>query len=65
MGTHRNQTRFEEGVAMFKTNFEKLSEAARDENFCVGCLQIRTDVPVTMNLCYQCGGGEIPKEELH
>jgi len=46
-------------------DFEKLSEAARDERFCVVCFRIRKDVPVEANCCYECGGGLIPKEELH
>ena len=45
-------------MCVFTTNFEKISKAAEDERFCVGCLRIRTDVPVNQNLCYQCGGGE-------
>ena len=44
---------------MYLADFARIAEAAEeDERFCVGCLQIRTDVPVTMNLCYVCGGGE-------
>ncbi|MCK4976465.1 MAG: hypothetical protein KAS36_06010 [Anaerolineales bacterium] len=46
-------------------DFDKISEAARDERFCVVCLTIRTDVPVEANCCYECGGGSIPKEKLH
>lgn len=50
---------------MYKTDFDKLSEQCDDEErFCVICLRIRTDVPVTHNCCYECGGGEIPKEYL-
>jgi len=46
-------------------DFEKISDAARDDDrFCVGCLQIRTDVPVTMSLCLACGGGT-GEETLH
>jgi hypothetical protein len=50
---------------MYTTDFEKLSEVARDERFCVVCLSVRTDVPVVANCCYECGGGEKPKETLH
>jgi len=45
-------------MTVFTLDFNKLSEAAEDENFCVGCLMIRTDVPVVQNLCYHCGGGK-------
>lgn len=47
-----------EAQVMYITDFEALSKAARDENFCVVCLQIRTDVPVVQNCCYECGGGK-------
>ena len=40
-------------------DMEKLSERAHDDkNFCIRCLRSRDDVPVTDNLCYECGGGE-------
>ena len=46
-------------MAAYLADFEKISKAAaEDDRFCVRCLQVRTDVPVTMNLCYECGGGE-------
>lgn len=43
----------------FITDFKELSElCADDKRFCVMCMRSRTDVPVTDNCCYNCGGGE-------
>ena len=50
---------FKEKTVTFLINMEKLSERVHeDDNFCVGCLRSRDDVPVTNALCYECGGGE-------
>lgn len=52
-------------IKTYVTDFDALSKAAEDENFCVVCLSVRTDVPVEYNCCYECGGGEISKTQLH
>lgn len=45
---------------MYLIDMEKLADKAHDDkNFCIGCLRSRTDVPVTDNLCYECGGGNM------
>lgn len=51
---------------MYTTDFEALFNTAEDDNrFCVVCLRSRDDVPVIDHCCYECGGGEISKEQLH
>lgn len=50
---------------MYKADFGAIAEAVHeDKNFCVGCLQVREDVPVSDNLCLECGN-ERPEETLH